>query len=192
MNFVINKCGQISDQFLQIGIDNFIDACEFVRHLPYRRNANKNDIICIFNDKYGTCSTKHATLRLLALENNHPEVKLILGIIMMDAAYAPAIARTLAHAQLDHIPEAHNYLKINNEYLDCTSPQSDYSSFRHLVVDEYEMEYDQISNQKVSLHQAFLFDWAARHTQFTAEEIWAIREQCIKDLQNQHHILPNT
>lgn len=61
----------------------------------------------------------------------------------MDADYTEKIKNTLEKFNLNHIPEAHNYLKIEDEYFDFTKPNSDYN----------------------------------------LEEIWHIREQCIKGLQ---------
>ncbi len=95
-------------------------ACKHISNLPYKRNSDKNNIQCVFNDLGGTCSTKHAVLRKLALENKHPEIRLILGIFKMDSEYTFKIKNTLQKFNLNYIPEAHNYLKIEDEYFDFT------------------------------------------------------------------------
>lgn len=70
-NFEIHKDkGIISDEFLNRNITDFHSACKLVSELPYKRNSNKNNIQCVFDDLGGTCSTKHSVLRKLALENN--------------------------------------------------------------------------------------------------------------------------
>lgn len=184
-NFKIENRGEISKEFLENGILFFENACQFVANLPYKRNSNKEDLRCIFNDFGGTCSTKHAVLRKLALENGHDEVKLILGIFKMDSIYAPSISKTLETYHLDYIPEAHNYLKINDEYFDFTRHNSNYKDFKNKLLLEQEIEFNQITTDKVAIHKHFLEKWIKEeHLEFSIDEIWKIREQCILDLQN--------
>ncbi|MDR7834246.1 hypothetical protein [Riemerella anatipestifer] len=104
MNFKINKGYLISDEFLKIGVEDFYGACLFVSSLDYKRNKNKTDISCIFYDNGGTCSTKHAVLRKLAIENGREEIKLMLGIFKMDANYALRIKEVLEKNKLNYIP----------------------------------------------------------------------------------------
>ncbi len=183
MNFLITKGGEISDKFLELGIQDFESACKYIAHLPYQRNTDKKDIFCVLNEKFGTCSTKHATLRKLALENNKKEVTLILGIFGMDAEYAPSINNTLKLYKLACIPEAHNYLKIGNIYYDFTNPTSNYHDFSSKVWMETEIEYDQINDLKSKIHLDFLEKWIEDKPSFSLEKIWFIREKCIADLQ---------
>lgn len=184
MNFDIKNNGEVSNEFLNLGITDFKTAGEFVSQLSYKRNANKKDILCVFKDNAGTCSTKHATLRKLALENNHSEVKLILGIFKMDKEYSPKIEDTLNENQLDYIPEAHNYLKLGNEYLDFTKPKAEYSDFQNKLLEEHEIEFNQINEEKILIHQNYLKKWVENDSEFDLESIWKIREKCIVDLQN--------
>lgn len=183
-NFAITQHkGIISDEFLIRNISDFDSACRYISELPYKRNADKNNIKCIFDELGGTCSTKHAVLRKLALENDHPEVKLILGIFKMDAEYTSKIKNTLEKYHLDYIPEAHNYLKIENEYFDFTKPDSDYKQFQNKILIEKEIEYNQIGEQKISFHKEFLRNWIVEENiPFDLNKIWSIREECIADL----------
>ena len=45
--------------------------------------------------------------------NNIPNIKLILGMYKMRTTNTPKIGTTLSEHQLDYMPEAHCYLKIN-------------------------------------------------------------------------------
>lgn len=183
-NFKIENRGEISKAFLENGISSFENACQFVANLPYKRNLNKEDLKCIFKDFGGTCSTKHAVLRKLALENEQNEVKLILGIFKMDSLYAPSISKTLETYHLDYIPEAHNYLKINDEYFDFTRHNTNYKDFKYKLLSEQEIEFNQITTDKVAIHKHFLEKWIKEeYLEFSIDEIWKIREQCILDLQ---------
>ncbi|WP_332453152.1 hypothetical protein [Chryseobacterium aquaticum] len=184
-NFTISQNnGIISDEFLNRNIRDFHAACEYISNLPYKRNLDKSNIQCVFNDLGGTCSTKHAVLRKLALENKHPEIRLILGIFKMDSEYTFKIKNTLQEFNLNYIPEAHNYLKIEDEYFDFTKPDSHYNQFKDKLLIEKEIEYNEITSVKVSFHKDFLMRWIAEENiLYNLDEIWKIREQCIKDLQ---------
>lgn len=184
MNFEIKNNGEISNEFLKLEINDFKTACKFISLLPYKRNKNKENILCVFEDKAGTCSTKHSTLRKLAIENGISEIKLILGIFKMDTIYAPKIRKTLEFNKLDYIPEAHNYLKIGNKYLDFTNSDSSYSEVENRLLYETEIEYYEITTQKIILHKEFLKNWIKDKPQFTLDKIWKVRESCIEDLQN--------
>lgn len=183
-NFIIEAKGEVSAAFLKEGITDFKMACGFVSILPYRRNINKSEVTCILKDKFGTCSTKHAALRKLAIENNQYEIELVLGIFKMDAVYAPSIKNTLQRYQIDYIPEAHNYLKIDGSYYDFTYPNSSYSDFEDKLLSEQIIEFNQITEHKINLHQAFFSEWLkTANIPLSLIQIWAIREECIKDLQ---------
>ncbi|MCU7618912.1 hypothetical protein NZ698_17155 [Chryseobacterium sp. PBS4-4] len=181
---IIQHKGIISDEFTSLKIPDFSSACRYISKLPYKRNSDKNNIKCVFDDFGGTCSTKHAVLRKLAIENHHPEIKLIIGIFKMDADYTCKIKNTLERFNLNYIPEAHNYLKIENEYFDFTKPDSEYSQFQNKIIVEKEIEYDQMGEEKISFHKDFLKQWIVKENiPYNLDEIWKIREQCIEDLQ---------
>ena len=186
MNFEIKSNGEVSNEFSKRGVNSFYGACAFVSNLPYRRNKNKADILCIFAYKAGTCSTKHAVLRKLALENGIKSIKLILGIFKMDRLYNGKIQNTLQENNLIYIPEAHNYLKIENEYFDFTSPKSSYSEIKDKILEETEIEYNEIESAKVEIHRKYLAEWIVDKPKFSLEKIWEIREKCIADLQNEN------
>lgn len=184
-NFNIeNNKGIISEQFSTRNISDFHAACQYISKLPYKRNSDKNNILCVFDDLGGTCSTKHAVIRKLALENNHDEVKLILGVFKMDADYTWKIKNTLEKFNLNYIPEAHNYLKFEDEYFDFTKPNSNYNQFKDKLLIEKEIEFNEIGDMKILFHKDFLRKWISdENIPYNLDEIWNIREQCIQDLQ---------
>lgn len=184
MNFKILPNGEVSNSFLAAKILDFRSACEFIAQLPYKRNLDKENHLCIFIDLGGTCSTKHAILRKLAIEQNQMGVKLMLGIFKMDAIHSLKIRLTLEKHQLEYIPEAHNYLKIGTSCFDFTTPIANYESFQSKIIVEQEIEYTEITTTKISIHKAFLEGWLlAENINYSLSEIWQIRERCIMDLQ---------
>lgn len=183
-DFTIQLSGEISNEFLKKGIFTFSGATTFTANLDYGRNENKDDLKTVFTDNCGTCSTKHALLKALADENGHPEIKLVLGIFRMHAGNTPKVAQTLTKYGLDFIPEAHNYLKFENEIFDFTWPDSKASDFENDLITEMEMLPKQISTYKVALHKNYLKGWLDQNPQikYDIEEIWKVREECIGDL----------
>lgn len=184
INFDIRPIGAISRLFLNHNISTFAEATTFVRHLPYGRNRNKEDLTTVFQDNYGTCSSKHALLKRLAEENNVVEIKLIMGIFRMSAKNTPKISATLQKNKLDYIPEAHNYLKYADQILDCTTINSKPADFENDLLEEIEIRADQIADFKIKYHRDYLTNWLRKPntSNLTLEELWKVREQCILDL----------
>jgi len=173
----------VSHFFNSLGHETFIDAANWVNDLPYKRNSDKNDIHILLKEKQGTCSTKHATLKRLALENNIQDIHLMLGIFQMNAINTPAVKDVLQHYNVDYIPEAHNYLKLHNTILDFTGLASQEQTFEDVLLVEIEITPEQINTFKIDYHKQYLHSWLQRNSiPYTLEEIWTIRELCIEAL----------
>ena len=183
-NFNITSDREISQLFRQNQCFDFVSASEFVRNLPYQRNLNKDNLATVFTDNCGTCSTKHALLKKLAKENNQPDFKLILGIFRMNGEDTPKIKSVLHTQNLEYIPEAHNYLKFKNQILDFTKKNSSENDFINDLLEEIEIEPHQINQFKIEFHRNYLKNWLAENPQipYSLEELWKIREECIKAL----------
>ena len=134
----------------------------------------------------GTCSFKHALLKLLGAENKRVEVKLILGIFKMNSNNTPKISKVLEKYNLKEIPEAHNYLKINNQIHDYTRRNSKPEDFVNDLLEEIEIEPSQITTFKIEYHQIFIENYLKENAEipYSAEEFWQIREACILALQD--------
>ncbi len=183
-DFKIQAVGNISRACIDRGLMTFRAACDYVMHLDYGRNPDKEDPISVFRDNCGTCSTKHALLMGLAMENDFPHIRLILGIIKMTKSNTPEISETLAKNKLDYIPEAHNYLKYEGRILDLTKPGFTITYNTNDLLLETELLPGQITHYKVNFHKAFLAGWLERNPDipYSVNELWEIREQCIRDL----------
>jgi hypothetical protein len=186
VNFKIVNSGVVSDAFSSMGVRDFEGAANYIRQLPYGRNANKLDLLTVFTDGCGTCSTKHALLKLLANEQGiGHEVELVMGIIKMNAENTPRVKHILEQHNLPYIPEAHMYLKLNGEVLDYTA--SSFATSGHDkddVISETSIEPQQITDYKVSYQKAFMKWWLEEHPEipYSLDELFAIREACIKAL----------
>jgi hypothetical protein len=140
----------------------------------------------VFTDHCGTCSTKHALLKELALENKFKELKLMIGLFRMNKYNTPPITAKLLQHNLEYIPEAHCYLKYQDTILDLTKVNSKPSDFLDDLIEEIEILPEQITDYKVNYHKSYLTTWLHnnKHFNFTIDELWKIREQCIQDLAN--------
>lgn len=185
-DFKINPKGKISQEFISRNIFSFAEAMAFIRHLPYGRNANKHDLVTVFADGCGTCGTKHALLKALADENGFEKLQFILAIVKMNAENTPEVSSTLEKNKLSYIPEAHNYLRYNNAIIDCTKPNFGSTKDPENILEETEIRPDQITEFKVSWHKNYLQSWLNKepNIKLSLDELWTIREQCIKDLGN--------
>ncbi len=181
----IEPRGEISRAFLGRGIRNFRSAARFVNGLPYGRNTSTADQLAVLAERRGTCSTKHALLRRLAIEQQLG-IDLALGIYLMTGRNTPGVGDVLARSGLNALPEAHCYLRLGDERVDVTRvtnlPASEgIAQFLHEEI----ISPDQIGEYKVSVHRRFLQQWIASSflkTPYRLDEIWSIREQCIAAL----------
>lgn len=181
-DFEIKPRGNISTCFLNRNMDTFSLAASYIQKLPYQRNKNKADLTTVFTDQHGTCSTKHAVLKQLAIENNRNDLQLALGIFKMNGLNTPKIGTTLQQYQLSYLPEAHNYLKFEDRILDYTFPNSSgAANFEQDLLDEIIIEPNQITDFKINVHKSYLQKWLAENfIPYNLDEIWTIREQCIQ------------
>lgn len=168
-----------------VQFNTFEEVCLNIQNLPYKRNNNKENIFCVIEDQGGTCSTKHAFLKYYADKNKIENIKLIVGIFKMDSQNTPKISKILEKYHLKEIPEAHNYLKINNKIHDYTRRNSKPEDFINDLIEEIEIEPSQITTFKVEYHQKFIEKYLKENPEipYSAQEFWQIREECISALQ---------
>ena len=85
---------------------------------------------------------------------------------------------------MNYLPEAHCYLKLNNTRFDFTTKNSHIKNLMNDILEEREIEPEQVNVFKVELHKKYLKNWMAENsTDMSFEEIWGIREKCIKKLE---------
>ena len=165
-------------------IKNWSDLIEYTRKLPYGRNLNREDFSLVIKENKGTCSSKHSFLKKVADLNEFENVKLILGMYRMDNINTPKIGNTILENGLEYIPEAHCYLKLNNQRIDITSNNSDIENLIGEIIEEIEIKPEQVNTFKVDYHKQYLQNWINENEiDMGFDKIWEIREQCIKKLE---------
>lgn len=182
-NYKLTSNDELTASIKNSGIATWNELIEFVKNLPYGRNANRTNLALVITEKKGSCSSKHALLKRVADLNEIENVKLILGIYRMNKQNTPNIGTVLSDSKIDFIPEAHCYLKINDERIDVTFSNSNILKIEADIIEEQEIEPEQVSEYKVQYHKTFLKRWISENqTDKGFDEIWKVREKCINNL----------
>lgn len=176
--------GALSNACVDRGIISFQSLIEWVEQLPYGRNSDRANYALVLEEECGACSTKNALIKAVAMENGWEEVKLFLGVFLLSEKTHTGVGNVLNKYQLDAIPEAHTYLKINDAIKDVTGLQTGPQSFHASLQIETEILPNQIGDFKVEWHKNFLNTYQDQ-TRFSASELWNIREACILELTKQ-------
>lgn len=184
LNFNILPKGNVSNTLLSLDIVNFHQAVQFVGHLPYGRNTVGTEYLLVLTEEKGTCSTKHALLSALCIEQGIEEVKLFTGIYEMSEHNTPGVGTVLNNYGLHSIPEAHCYLKYDNYRFDFTRLDVQGEPIEEFLVEE-QLEPSQIGDFKKDFHRKFIPIWLSNNEldkKFNLNSLWEIREECIKEL----------
>jgi len=111
--------GPISQAFLDLGICSFREACRYVHELPYGHNSDRDDLMILFKEKMGTCTTKHAVIAALAAELGLPVTRGV-GIYAMTEAVVTGASKILTEYSLPYVPMIHCFLEYGNYRVDLT------------------------------------------------------------------------
>ena len=178
-NAVINGHSQIETAFIKEGCNSFHAACEYVKTLPYGRTSRGADCSLVLSEQRGTCSSKHAILKVLA-DQLSIDLKLMVGIYQMNEENTPGVGSVLDLTDYDFIPEAHCYLKSSDHIFDFTRAAMPNAPSISEFLLEVEIEPSDIGSKKREIHIDFLRD---QYGDDAVTLMWGIRERCIKTLE---------
>lgn len=115
----INPAGKIGARFLQLNLLTFQAACEYVHRMPYGYNADRDDLMSLFREGQGTCTTKHAVIATLARELGL-EIHKRIGIYAMTEALVTGADAILRKYALPYLPMVHCFLASESHRVDLT------------------------------------------------------------------------
>ncbi|MFW9901635.1 MAG: hypothetical protein ACFFDY_10125 [Candidatus Thorarchaeota archaeon] len=115
----IKSVGEISSQFLKLGIRTFKEACDYVHNIEYGYNTNYDDKLIFFKENKGSCTSKHAVIAGLAEELNIPLYKHI-GIYKLNEKISTGMKNILKKYNLPYVPIVHCFLVYQNYRFDLT------------------------------------------------------------------------
>lgn len=184
INFSLTSSEIYSSAFRELGINDFLSACEYLKNLPYGRNANRHDFLLTLSEGKGTCSSKHAILAYLADENEQKDIELIVGIFLMSAETHPKLTAFFSDKPYNSLPEAHCYLRYQGERYDYTDSSNALERIALKIVREQRAEPQQLVDWKPMIHKHYMEGWLKRNPQIdrAVEELWVEREVAIVEL----------
>ncbi|MFY7669818.1 hypothetical protein ACOSP6_01890 [Tenacibaculum sp. MEBiC06402] len=178
-DFSITSTKELSELTRAKKITKWLELVKYVKSLPYGRNTNRTDLSLVLKEGKGSCSSKHAFLKALAIENDQVEIDLVLAIYKMNAENTN-VGMILEKYKVDYIPEAHCYLKVCGKGLDATSTKSSFEKIEKDILCEMSILPEQVANYKVNYHQDYIKEWIQeKKVDFSFDEVWKIREECI-------------
>lgn len=183
-NFEIYVSGRYGIHLEKLALNDFHSLISFVSNIPYGRSSSRSDFETLFTEGKGTCSLKHGFLAEIAELNGQNEIHLMVGLFLMNGSYSNKIEPVLKQFALENIPEAHCYLRYGDKRYDFTHPKSDTARFEPFLVREQRCEPQQLADWKPMIHKHYLESWLKRkNLSFTVDELWEIREFCIKAME---------
>ncbi|WP_246615904.1 hypothetical protein [Aquimarina litoralis] len=183
IDFLLTSDDPLSKLLVEKGITSWHTLIDFIKNVPYGRNANRTDSKLVITENRGTCSSKHALLKKIANLHQQTDIELIIGIYKMNATNTPKIGTVLTDHDLTYIPEAHTYLRYHNITIDATSVNSNFDLIKDDLLLEEIIQPDQVGEYKVNYHQNYIKNWIiSEEVDFSFTKIWELREQCIANL----------
>lgn len=118
-NQLIVAAGPIAGAFIDLGVATFLEACRYVNELPYGYNTDRDDLMILFKEKMGSCTTKHAVIATLATELEIAIEKNI-GIYALTERIVTGTDNILDRYQLPYLPMVHCFLVYQYQRVDLT------------------------------------------------------------------------
>lgn len=115
----IDGAGVVTSEFLELGITGFTEACRYVHEMPYGYNSDRDDLLILFKEGKGSCTTKHAVIATLAEELSLP-IRKSIGIYAMTEDLVTGTQPILENYRLPYIPMVHCFLVNENYRVDLT------------------------------------------------------------------------
>jgi len=181
----LRPSGVVTSAFLDIAKTDLRSSAQFVCDLPYGRNSRSDEPLIVLTEHRGTCSTKHALIRRLAIEQGF-NLSLILGLYEMTDRNTPGVGPVLRQYGLTGLIEAHCYLRSAGMRVDITRALAHRRSepITHFLHEE-EIDPSQVGHYKTGIHKKFLEKWVSDSGGLgglSLADAWKIREECIASL----------
>lgn len=183
MDTQLHSSDPLTIDIVESGVVTWEDLIRCVKNFHYGRNANRSDLSLVWYERKGSCSSKHAFLKHVANLNKIENTELILCMYKMNAHNTQKIGSVLKEFNIDYLPEAHCYIRFDDEAIDVTMMNSSFDSIQSDVLEEQIIRPEQVSDYKVDYHKSFMRKWGVEtHPSKSFDELWSIRERCISAL----------
>jgi len=180
--------GEVSDIFLEMGIDSFHSACQHVKDMPYGANSDSAQSLLLFIEGQGTCSTKHGVIARLAKEQNLPIHK-NLGFYRLNDTIVTGVSDILRSYGLRFVPQIHCFLEFENYRVDLTEGNC---NGKNQTIDEYDfivrVQPDPSFQEKESCYREHLqryFEFSPELEAVGEDKVLEVLEACDRQLKYQ-------
>ncbi len=155
-NVEIQSVGPIAEKFMEQGIKTFHEACYWTQQLTYGPNSSTMDSIILFEERQGTCTTKHGVMARLAAELGLPVYK-NLGFYRLNDDIVTGINAIIKPYGLSFIPQTHCFLNYLSISVDLTAGNC---NGKNRIIEDYDyivqVEPDLTVDQEESLYHQYL------------------------------------
>jgi hypothetical protein len=97
----------------------FLEACRYVHDLPYGYNSDRDDLMILFKEKMGSCTTKHAVIATLAAELQL-QIEKSIGIYAMTEELVTGTQHILEKYEVPYVPMVHCFLVYQGYRVDLS------------------------------------------------------------------------
>ena len=187
--------GIVSEQFRQLDLDTFHQACHWVKNLPYGSNSSNDDSFIIFAEKKATCTNKHGIIYRLAEELNL-EIHKNLGFYRLDDAIVTGVNAIIEPYGLSFIPQIHCFLKYQNYRVDLTEGNC---NGKNKTIEDYDFVVrvkPDLTHQK---HEAYYLEYLKKYfliepklKELSENKILELLEECEQQLKYQCSVMYQT
>ncbi|MCH2223270.1 MAG: hypothetical protein MK066_00780 [Crocinitomicaceae bacterium] len=187
MSLELRSNDDLTIDIVESGIVTWDDLTRCVERFHYGRNENREDFALVWRERKGTCSSKHAFLKMMADLNGLKDIKLYLCMYKMNGLNTPGIKSVLNQYGIEYIPEAHCMLKCKDDWCDFTNIGSNerVNRLQKDLLTKFEIRPEQVISEKVQYHKKYIQNWMKKQSlNYSFDEIWSIREHCISALEN--------
>ncbi|MEL7350740.1 MAG: hypothetical protein AAF171_16210 [Cyanobacteria bacterium P01_A01_bin.116] len=152
----IERCGPVSQIFLDRGVESFRAACCAVKAMPYGSNSNSENSLILFEEGCGTCTTKHGAISRLAQELELPIYK-NLGFYRLNDTIVTGVNEIIRPHGLRFIPQIHCFLEYETYRVDLTEGNC---NGKNQTIDDYDfvvrVQPDITAQQEEAYYLAYL------------------------------------
>ncbi|MEA5452847.1 hypothetical protein VB780_30020 [Leptolyngbya sp. CCNP1308] len=157
--------GPIAEKFLQQGLKTFHEACRWTKNLPYAANSNNEDSSILFEEGYGSCTTKHGAIARLAQEHSLPVHK-NLGFYRLNDEIVTGVNALLQPYDLDFIPQIHCFLVYEDCRVDLTEGNC---NGKNKTIEDYDFVIQVAPDLSHAQHQAYYLEFLRRYGAFSPQ-----------------------
>lgn len=181
-NAAIGDAGPVSQAFQQLHVSDFQEACAWLQALPYGKNSRVDDLMVLFEDGCGTCTTKHGVAAALAEELGLPVRKHIV-FYKLDGSVRRGIEPLLEKRGVAFVPNTHCILGEGIHFVDLTHGNQT-GKLKDLT--DFEL-YVSVSPRVTTAEMAELYEWGIAWYrrnfpelgQLRIDQIRALRRECL-------------